>query len=84
MSEKFSKAYRMWHQKDNGEFCHAWDVEEKAFLQWKEGGILSSKSVLLPNGLSPRIGSKVACGTCGGSVGAPPTMKKELIVHGLP
>lgn len=80
MNEKFSKFFRMWHRKDSGDWCHAWDIEEKAFQKWKEGGVLSSINVVLPNGLSPQIGSRVICGTCGNPPGQPPpAMRRELM-----
>lgn len=79
MSERFSKVVRMWHEKENGDFCHAWDVEEKAFQSWKNGSVLSSASVVLPNGLSPQVGSRVICGTCGGSTGQPSAMKTQVL-----
>lgn len=70
---------RMWHLKE-GVWCHAWDVEDSTFRDWKEGkGPLSSKSVYLPNGKHPAIQTQVVCGTCGSSRVIPKEMRQEFM-----
>lgn len=63
-TDRPSRWVRMWHMQ-NGQWCHAWDVEDSAYRTWKEGiGPLSRMSVFLPDGKHPAHSSQVVCGTC--------------------
>lgn len=75
-----NRVVRMWHKRDGDKFCHAWDVDEAAFKQWRAGTVpLSAHKVYLPGGGHPPIGTQVRCGSCGSVDVVPTEMKQEVI-----
>jgi len=83
MNVKSSKRVRMWHKNIKGDRCHAWDVDLAAFDLWKQGSVvLQSSKVFLPSGGNPVPGTRVVCGTCGGTNINPTTMEREVVSVG--